>query len=206
MSDAVRQYFAQGASSSAKSPITETCQANFAVLATDGNPTAKFDGTPYDPSEWQNTPNAASSSGWDFGTAQKAVFAEIALLKDITLSGSNLSKPSLAGQKSKVRTYVIGMGESVRNASSVAALNEMARIGEGNSTAFLGNSEAALAAAFESIVGNIQDKTASAAAAAVNASSWNTDSRVYLAKFQSTGWSGDLLAYPIHGRDSGASA
>ncbi|MFZ2652828.1 MAG: pilus assembly protein PilY, partial [Burkholderiaceae bacterium] len=42
--DTVRNYYRQGESSFRPSPISETCQANFVVLATDGNPTARVNG------------------------------------------------------------------------------------------------------------------------------------------------------------------
>jgi type IV pilus assembly protein PilY1 len=189
----VRQYFA-GQHAVRKSPITETCQANYVVLATDGNPTAKLDGTQYAPSQWQNT---LSSGVWTYGQAQQDVFAEINALKSTTLSGSQLTKPSLAGHTAPIKTFIIGMGDSVTNPSSVAALNEMARLGGANPTAFFGNSEASLASAFESIVGDIQAKTSTASAAAVNAGSWNAGSRVYQAKFNSSDWSGTLVANPV---------
>ena len=46
----VRDYFRGNTT-----PITQTCQRNFVMLATDGNPTGRTDGNQYDPSQWQNT-------------------------------------------------------------------------------------------------------------------------------------------------------
>ena len=190
----VKDYFRQGQSSSRPSPITQTCQSNFVVLATDGNPTAKKNGGQYTATEM--TPNPT----WNL--AQTDVFNEITALRSpnftVSSSGSaNLSNSSLAGRGFDIQTYVIGMGDSVANPASIAALNEMARLGGANPTAFLGNSEATLTSAFEAIVGDIQSKTSTSSSAAVNAGSWNAGSRVYQAKFNSNGWSGDLLAYPI---------
>lgn len=193
--ETVKDYFRQGQSASRPSPISQTCQANFVVLATDGNPTAKKNGGQYSAAEM--LPNGA---GWN--QAQVDVFSEISGLRrpNFTVSNSGsayLSNPALAGQSVDIQTYVIGMGDSVANPTSIAALNEMARLGGGNSTAFLGNSEATLTSAFEAIVGDIQAKTSTASSAAVNAGSWNAGSRVFQAKFNSSGWSGDLLAYSI---------
>ena len=195
--DTVKNYFRQGVSSSRPSPISETCQANFVVLATDGNPTGRTDGTKYAASDMVNTFNAGTGT-WSFGLAQTHVFGQINALRSTTLSGSgDLSNPALAGQTFNIRTYVIGMGDSVANASSVAALNEMARLGGASPTAFLGNSLATLTTAFESIVSDIEEKTGTASSVAVNAGSWNAGSHVYQAKFSSKGWSGNLVAYPV---------
>ena len=192
----VKNYFASGISSSRPSPISQTCQANFVVLATDGNPTATTSGSLYSAADRQNTLNATTGS-WTFGLAQQHVFDQISALRATRLNRGDLSNNSLDGRTFDIKTYVIGMGDSVANASSVAALNEMARLGGANPTAFFGNSQATLANAFESIVGDIQDKTSTASSAAVNAGSWNAGSRVYQAKFSSNGWSGNLLAYPV---------
>lgn len=190
----VRDYFRQGQSSSRPSPISQTCQSNFVVLATDGNPTAKKNGGQYTATEMAPNPT------WN--QAQTDVFNEITALRSPNFTVSNsgsadLSNPSLAGRAFDIQTYVIGMGDSVANPASIAALNEMARLGGANPTAFLGNSEASLASAFEAIVGDIQSKTSTSSSAAVNAGSWNAGSRVYQAKFNSNGWSGSLVAYPI---------
>ncbi len=193
----VKDYFASGISSSRPSPISETCQANFVVLATDGNPTARTDGSLYSAAERLNTFDAATST-WSFGQAQQDVFSRITALRSTRLDRGDLSNNSLDGRTFDIKTYVIGMGDSVANPSSEAALHEMARRGRGaDATAFFGSSQTGLSNVFESIVGDIQDKTGTASSAAVNASAVNANSRVYLARFQSKDWSGDLLAYPI---------
>ena len=192
----VRRYFEGAAGSTRPSPITETCQSNFVVLATDGNPTSDTNGNLYSAAQRANTFNAATGN-WTFGTAQRDVFDEIDALRSTRLNRGDLSNNALDGRTFDVKTYVIGMGDSVSNASSIAALNEMARRGGANPTAFLGNSEATLSAAFESIVGDIQVKTSTASSAAVNAGSWNAGSRVYQAKFNSADWSGNLAAYGV---------
>lgn len=197
--DTVKNYFRQGESSSRRSPVSETCQANFVVLATDGNPTAKTNGTPYSDAEREivRTPPTGDPAVYTFGTAQQHVFDRITGLRSTVLNAGDLSNNSLNGRTYDIKTYVVGMGDSVANDKSVAALNEMARLGGTGKPAFLGNSATSLATAFESIVGDIEAKTSSASAAAVNAGSWNSGSRVYQAKFNSVGWSGNLLAYPV---------
>ncbi len=194
--DTVRSYYRQGESSSRPSPISQTCQANFVVLATDGNPTAKVDGSAYSDADRQI--GFTPPSTYTFGAAQQDVFSRITGLRTTTLNAGNLSNSSVMNGKTvDIKTYVIGMGDSVANDKSVAALNEMAKLGGAHPTAFLGNSATSLATAFEAIVGDIQAKTSTASAAAVNAGSWNAGSRVFQAKFNSVGWSGNVLAYQV---------
>ncbi|KNZ33067.1 MAG: hypothetical protein AD742_08465 [Methylibium sp. NZG] len=192
----VRDYFRQGESAARKSPVSQTCQSNFVVLATDGNPTGTTSGTQYDPSQWVNTQDPLTGL-WTWGQAQQDVFAQITALRSTTLTGANLTNPALANQTFDIKTYVLGMGDTVANASSVAALNEMARLGNAYPTAFLGNSAASIQSAFQTIVGDVLAKTSAGAAVAVNSGAWATGASVYQAKFNSTDWSGNLAAFPV---------
>lgn len=181
----VREYFNN---STSQTPITQTCQRNFVMMATDGNPTGKTDGTQYDPSAWVNTFSPIPAPGaWTWGQAQKDVFAELTSLRTTTVSSKVYD----------IQTYIVGMGDTVANASSVAALNRMAELGGGYSTAFLGSDVAALTNAFQQIVGDIQSKTSAAASVALNGGAWNTGSLLYQAKFSSADWSGNLVAFQI---------
>jgi type IV pilus assembly protein PilY1 len=56
---------------------------------------------------------------------------------------------------------------------------------------------------FSESVKNIAERTATAAAVAVNSARLTSESVVYLAQFNSNGWQGDLLAYPIIDLDQG---
>ena len=191
-----RDYFTGNITgSSNKSPVSETCQRNFVVLATDGNPTGKTDGNQYNPSEWVNTEGPPGV--WTYGQAQLDVFAQISALRTATLSGSNLTNAALSGRAYDFQTYVIGMGDTLTNASSIAALNRMAELGGGYPTAFLTSSGTALETAFQSIVGDIQSKTSAASSVALNAGSWTTGSALYQAKFSSADWSGNLVAFAV---------
>ena len=179
----VRGYFQSGGST----PITQSCQRNFVMLATDGNPTGRTDGNQYDPSEWQNT--QTTPGVWSYGRAQRDVFDQITALRTSSVGGRNYD----------VQTYVVGMGDTVANASSVAALNQMAALGGGYPTAFLGNDSTSLLRAFQTIVGDIQSKTSAASSVALNTGSWTTGSALYQAKFNSSDWSGTLLDYGVAG-------
>jgi type IV pilus assembly protein PilY1 len=178
----VKDYFRNGGST----PITQTCQRNFVMLATDGNPTGRTDGNQYDPSQWQNTLTAGV---WTYGQAQRDVFDQLTALRTTSVSGRNYD----------VQTYVIGMGDSLANASSIAALNKMADLGGGYPTAFLGSDPATLQRAFQDIVADIQAKTSAASSVALNTGSWTTGSALYQAKFNSADWSGSLLNYAVAG-------
>jgi type IV pilus assembly protein PilY1 len=177
----VRDYFRGGST-----PITQSCQRNFVMLATDGNPTGRMDGNQYDPSQWQNT---LSGGAWTYGQAQRDVFDQLTALRSLSVSSRSYD----------VQTYVVGMGDTLANASSVAALNQMANLGGGYPTAFLGSSADSLQAAFAAIVGDIQAKTSAASSVALNTGSWTTGSALYQAKFNSSDWSGTLLNYGVNG-------
>ncbi len=192
----VRSYFAQGQSATIKSPIEQVCQSNFVVLTTDGNPTGTTGGAQYNPSQWVNTKDPATGL-WTWGQAQQDVFAQISALRSTTLTGPNISAGAPANQNFDIKTYVIGMGDTVANESSVAALHEMARLGNAHPSAFLGNSAASIQSAFQTIVADIKGKTAANAAVALNTGTWTAGASVYQAKFDSTDWSGSLQAYPI---------
>lgn len=192
----VKNYFAQGESAARLSPVSQTCQHNYVVLATDGNPTGKLDGTQYDPSQWVNTKDA--SNIWTFGQAQQDVFGQIDALRATQLTGPNLSNPALANQTFDIKTYVIGMGDTFANPSSVAALDEMARRGGAYTGAFIGRDSAGLTNAFNTIVGNISDKFGAGAAVALNTGSLTAESKLFQAKFNSTDWTGNLVAFAIN--------
>lgn len=177
----VKDYFRGGST-----PISQTCQRNFVMLATDGNPTGKTNGNQYNPSEWQSTYNAGTGT-WTYGQAQRDVFDQLTALRTTTVSGRNYD----------VQTYVVGMGDTVANPSSIAAMNQMATLGGGYPTAFVGSSTASLTSAFQAIVGDIQAKTSAASSVALNTGSWTTGSALFQAKFNSSDWSGSLLNYAV---------
>ena len=179
-----RSYYANGISSQ-PSPISQSCQKNFVLLATDGNPTGKTDGTMYTLAEMANTYNAATAS-WTFGTASNDVFTQVTALRS-TMLGTT---------KYDVQSYVIGLGDSVANASSVATLNRMAELG-GTSTAYLASDQDALAEAFRKISVDIISRTSAASSVSLNSGSLTDGSRVYQGRFSSADWAGQLLAFPV---------
>ena len=178
----VRDYFANAGAN--PSPISQSCQKNFVLLATDGNPTGRSNGSMYTGAEISNTPTAGG--GWAFGTASNDVFARVSALRNVALGGNAYD----------VQTYVVGLGDSVANASSVAALNRMAELG-GTDQAFLASNATALTDALRSISVDIISRTAAASSVSLNTGSWNAGAKVYQGRFSSTDWSGQLLALPV---------
>ena len=178
-----KSYF--GNSISGKpSPISLSCQRNFVVLATDGNPTAKTSGGMYSTAQMTNTEGVPGV--WAFGQAATDVFANVTALRSTLYNSVNYD----------VQTYVIGLGDSVNNRSSLATLNRIADLG-GTSGAYLATDTAALADAFQRISVDIVSRTAAASSVSLNSGSWSTGAKVYQGRFSSADWSGQLLAFPL---------
>ena len=180
----VKSYFANTLGGKT-TPISQSCQRNFVLLATDGNPTGKTDGSMYSLAEMANIYNAATGT-WTFGTAANDVFTRVTALRSTVYSSKTYD----------VQTYVVGLGDSVANASSVAALNRMAYLG-GTDEAFLASNPTALADAFRAISVDIISRTAAASSVSLNSGSWNTGAKVYQGRFSSSDWSGQLLSFPL---------
>jgi type IV pilus assembly protein PilY1 len=182
-----RDYFA-GTYGGYPSPISLTCQRNFVLLATDGNPTSRTDGSMYSLAEQANTFNPFPAPGsWTFSVAANDVFNAVTPLRSVNVSGKTYD----------VQTYVVGMGDTVANPSSIATLNEIANRG-GTTVAYLASDTASLAAAFAAISTDIAAKTSAAAAVSLNSGSWGTGTNLYQARFNSGGWTGQLIAYAVN--------
>ncbi len=179
-----RDYFANNIAGK-PSPISQSCQKNFVLLATDGNPTGKTNGNMYPLAEMANTFNAVTGT-WTFGQASRDVFDRVTALRSTALGASSYD----------VQSYVIGLGDSVANASSVASLNRMAELG-GTRSAYLASDQAALAEAFRAISVDIIARTAAASSVSLNSGSLNSGTKVYQGRFSSADWAGQLLAYPV---------
>jgi Tfp pilus tip-associated adhesin PilY1 len=175
------QYFGGGST-----PISLSCQRSFVMLATDGNPTSDWWGNMYPLSQQQNIYNPATQT-WAFSQAAQDVFGQITALRSV----------SAGGIAHDIQTYVVGMGDTVANPSSVAAMNQFASLG-GTNTAYLASDSTSLAAAFQAIAVDIESKTAAASAVSLNTGSWGTGTNLYQARFNSGDWSGQLIAYLIN--------
>ncbi len=91
----------------------------------------------------------------------------------------------------EVETYMIGF--ALPDGTDPTTLNAIATAG-GTGTAYYANDLANLNNTFSSIFDDILAKTGSSSAAATNANSLSSNSHVYQARFDSTYWSGQLLA------------
>lgn len=175
-----KDYFA-----GTSSPIQASCQKNFVVLATDGMPTAKTNGNMWPLSEQGGTYNAATNT-WSWRPAVQGVLNAINGLRSVTFSGNSYD----------INTYVVALGDSVANATAVAAMNAMAATG-GTSNAFFASDPVALNSAFATIAQDITSKTGAASSVTLNTGTWNSGAHVYQARFNSGDWSGQLLAYAV---------
>lgn len=187
------QYFANTLPGHLSPIVDKTCQRNFVVLATDGDPTIKADGGTYSNSD---TRNKLDDGVWTFGQASRDVFAEITALRNTTVTNNAAINGTY-----DVQTYVIGLGDVATTPASVAAMHRMAQLG-GTGQASLAADRAAVNAAFSRIVNDIAARTSAGSAVAVNSGAWNTGSEVYQSRFNSGDWSGQLLAYRLD--ESGA--
>lgn len=121
-------------------------------------------------------------------------------------NGTPISNPSVAlaeaataAQSLKdngIETYVVGF--ALPYGTNPATLDILAAAG-GTDTSFYADDYATLASALNGIFADIMKKTSSAAALATNSTRLSTDSVVYQARFNSDGWSGQLLAVPVNG-------
>jgi type IV pilus assembly protein PilY1 len=180
-----QQYFTGALGSS---PIALSCQRNFILLATDGNPTATMGGwdSMYPLSLQQNVYDPTAHS-WTFSQAAADLFAQVTPLRNVTFNGNQYD----------IQSYVVGMGDTVANPGSIATLNQLAYLG-GTNQAYLATDAGALASAFQAIAVDIESKTAAASAVSLNTGSWGTSTNLYQARFNSGDWSGELISYSIN--------
>lgn len=168
------------------SPISLSCQRNFVLLATDGNPTGRTDGSMYSyPSQTTSTYNSSTGT-WTFSQAANDVFSQITGLRSVTYGGNSYD----------IQTYVVGLGDTVANPASAAALNQFASLG-GTSQAYFATDTNSLSNAFQSIAADIASRTAAASSVSLNTGQISSGTAVYQARFNSGSWSGQLLSIPV---------
>jgi type IV pilus assembly protein PilY1 len=182
----VKNYF--GDSDTTPISRSQTCQKNFVVLATDGIPTGRVDGTEYTIAQRTNTKDA--NGNWNFGQAQLDVFAQIQALRNV----------SVFGGPREVETFVIGLGGSFGPGnpladSSLAALQRMAALGRAGGSAFIADDAVTLADALNSITDIAKNEGRSGSGVSLNSGSLNNGTALYQAKFDGKKWSGTLLKF-----------
>ena len=119
-------------------------------------------------------------------------------------NGATVSNPAVALaaaaaaaatlKASGVETYVIGF--ALPYGTDPASLNSVAAAG-GTITAYNASDEASLLAAFKNIFDDIFQKTSAFGSISQNSTAINTGSRIYQGRFDSTNWSGELLALGV---------
>lgn len=166
----VKTYFA-----GSSTPVKYNCQKNFAMLVTDGLATADTSGNQY------------SAADRTAGKPLSDTVAAITALRTTAV-------PSFGTQD--IKTYVVGLGDTVQNPTAVAALNSMATAG-GTTSAYLASDATAFNNAIQAIAGNITAQVGSASAVSLNSTQINSGSALFQGKFSSIDWSGQLLSYPI---------
>jgi type IV pilus assembly protein PilY1 len=105
-----------------------------------------------------------------------------------------VTEKALSHVKNNLTTYAIGFADPSLQANSV--LNAAASLGGG--AFFYAADSQALANALDSVIGSISAQVGSSASVATNSSRVESGSTLYQAKFDSGGWIGHFLAYPIN--------
>ena len=204
-----QQYFA--GTNGYTSPVTSSCQQNFTVLVTDGLPTGDTTGNLYSKPDRTNTNTPLGSSTWIFGAAAQDAINATCALRTHSASPSSSSCTGLTptALSTEIPTYVLALSDTVTSPSakangSVAIMNAMAA-GGGTGSAYFASTPATFTSAFDSIAADILGKIGAASSVATSSSTLVTSSKIYQAKFSSTTWSSDLLAFAISTTDGSIS-
>ena len=190
------------------SPISASCQKNFVMLLTDGMPTGNKKGGLYTKvqrtdscSEW-NDDKTVCDGKWTFGTAADETLKAVDGLRSVSYTGCDGCTKAF-----DVQTYVVAMGDAVKNATAVAVMNEMARLGscqrkngscvDSGKKAFFASDAADMEIAIKTAVDDAVAQTGAAAAVAVSNAIVTSDTVSFQSTYYSGNWSGDLKAYAL---------
>jgi type IV pilus assembly protein PilY1 len=179
-------------------PVQYFCQKNFAVMLTDGRPQADQAISSYlcdyDGDSGGSCKNFDKKVGQEYESQGSDYLDDVAkALYEMDLR-PDLSDPSgKVGDKSNVTTFMIGFADD--QAINDPLMKDTANNGGG---LFLQAKDAdSLIQAFETIAATIKKDKPSASALAANSTSVEIGAVVFQAVFDSTDWSGDLIAYPV---------
>jgi type IV pilus assembly protein PilY1 len=179
-------------------PTTNGCTTQrYVVLVTDGLPTMDL--------AHRNWPPLGSSAAAGYGVS--ATFnpdGSLNVTNDQALTDVINNLTALNSGPNPIATYIIGVGAGVdpsKNPTAAATLTAMAVAG-GTNTYFPATSPQAVTNALQSIITTILAQTQSTAAAAVNSTGLNTNSKVYQSQFVTSDtpyqdWTGNLFQYGI---------
>lgn len=182
-------------------PVQYFCQKNFAVMLTDGRPTQdqaiSTHLCDYDGDSGGDCSNFDKKAGQDYESSSvypsdylddvaKALY-EIDLRPDLKDPEGNMD------DKNNVTTFMIGFADD--QVINDPLMIDTAKNGGG---LFLqAGNEQALIQAFDTIAAAIKKDKPSAAALAANSTSVEVGAVVFQAVFDSTDWSGDMIAFPV---------
>lgn len=210
------------------SPIQYRCQKNFGIVITDGLPTYDTTFPTDDPEDVSDT--ARSLPNWDGLSPATSTLtpapqysdgyrpwwsgewfegyslylddiAKFAYDIDLKTSGNDQAGVSYNDPdfvKQNLQTYTVGFAQANQ------MLEDAAEYGEGKY--FTANNSAQLSTALSSALQSIKEQTSSAAAIATNSTRLDTDTLIYQARFNSSDWSGELIAFSINPNGSVGSA
>ncbi len=202
------------------SPIQYRCQKNFVIVITDGYPTQDTDIPTDDPADTADT--SAALPNWDglAPTTTAAMYpnfpagsdgfqpsgvvtdeghtlllddiAKFAYDIDLRTTGNDLTGTSfndISFPKQNLVTYTVGF----------TAANQMLADAATNGTGvyYQANNEDELSAALQAAFADIEARTSSAASVATNTTRLAANSFIFQARFNTSDWTGDLLAFPI---------
>ena len=184
---------------STESPICYWCQKNFVILLTDGRPQSDqsissslsdYDGDCNNQNPacltYDRKPDRQyESEGSDYLDDVAKALYDIDLRPDI-MDGSE-------PVKNNVITYTIGFADD--QVINDPLMQDTANNGGGLFLTAANSSQ--LNSAFQSALTNIQAQLGSAAAVSFNSGDSSTNTKVFLSVFQSSNWSGQLIAYAL---------
>lgn len=200
------------------SPVEYSCQKSFAVLLTDGLPSndrdissnnylKNYDNdcggslcSTYDMKNAYNYPGngltgAGPNSSDYFDDVTQALY-EMDLRPDLR----NVDESDTA--KNNITTYVVGFADDNIN-PNVPGVNPLPKDAaeQGGGEYFYAGNEAELTASLISTFNFILEQNASSSSVATNSTQFQSDSLIYQALFNSSDWSGDLVAYTLETED-----
>ncbi len=173
-----------------------SCQNHYALLVTDGMPSADNNGRPYSTTErthdciWDENINGCQS-----GQLKKAATDAVAAIERLR----TIDADSDGQTDREVLSFVIAMADSVTNNHALSVMDALAYAGGGYPTAFKGTHADGFRDALLRIMENIQRRSGSASALTVQDDVVFEDEVIqasYATNYDSSNWSGNIFAYP----------
>ena len=194
-----------GSSSSVSNPgevITEWCQQNFIVAMTDGIPSGDTSNISSYLEDYDNDCTSSTcddddkkkSGGYNYNSSGSDYADDVILaMHDIDLR-PDLNNSDGDAVKNNVTTYMVGFAEEFLKDDPFMA--DMAAAGGGGPLLSAINSSE-LAVAFKAATDSIFAKVATGSGLSFNSANLGTTSRVYSSNFNSSDWTGNVLAFEI---------